>query len=378
MDIPLNRQRTWAQPLRNLDPVLIATVLTLTVIGLFMIYSATHQSLATLGADPGTFVKRQAAALVVAVVLMVVLATLDYRLVKVYAGLFYVAMLVLLFLVKTPLGSVAKGAQRGFYIAGFQFSPSEWMKVSLIAFLATYLSELKRQDLSPQDVIRATSLAVVPMFLVFLQPDIGTSIVLATILVVILFLAGARLRQLVILGVAAIVLLVAAFQVGLVKDYQKARLLGFLDPANSSAAAHYNQDQSLITIGSGGMFGTGYLHGTQTNLDFVPEQHTDFIFTVVGEEFGFVGAVVVLLFYAVLLWRAFRVALLSKDAFGTYLAGGIAAMFAIQMFVNIGMTVGIMPITGIPLPFISYGGSSLIASYMAIGLLLSIQLRRTA
>ena len=162
------------------------------------------------------------------------------------------------------------------------------------------------------------------------------------------------------------------------KDYQKARLLGFLDPANSPKAAIYNQSQSEITIGSGGMFGTGYLHGTQTNLDFVPEQHTDFIFTVVGEEFGFVGAVVVLLFYAILLWRALRVAMLSKDPFGTYLAAGIAAMFAIQMFVNIGMTVGIMPITGIPLPFVSYGGSSLIASYMAIGLLLSIQLRRHA
>jgi rod shape determining protein RodA len=378
MEVPVNRQRSWVQPFRNLDPVLIATVLALTVVGLFMIYSATHQSLATLHADTGTFVKRQVAALVVAVVLMVFMASLDYRLVKVYSGLFYAGMLVLLFLVKTPLGSAAKGAQRGFYVGGFQFSPSEWMKVALIAFLATYLSELKRQDLSLENIIRATALAVVPMFLVFLQPDIGTSIVLATILVTTLVVAGARFRHLGILAVAAIVLLAGAFQVGLVKDYQKARLLGFLDPANSPQAAGYNQSQSLITIGSGGMFGTGYLHGTQTNLDFVPEQHTDFIFTVVGEEFGFVGAVMVLLFYAVLLWRAFRVAMLSKDPFGTYLAAGVAAMFAIQMFVNIGMTVGIMPITGIPLPFVSYGGSSLIASYMAIGLLLSIQLRRYA
>ena len=378
MDIPLNRQRTWVQPFRNLDPVLLASVVALTVVGLFMIYSSTHQSLATLHADTGTFVKKQVAALVVAVILMVFVASLDYRLVKVYAGLFYVGMLVLLFLVKTPLGGAAKGAQRGFYIAGFQFSPSEWMKVALIAFLATYLSELKTRELTLRHVVRATAIAVVPMFLVFLQPDIGTSIVLATILVATLVLAGARFRYLAILAVAAIVILAGAFQVGLVKDYQKARLLGFLDPANSPQAAIYNQSQSLITIGSGGMFGTGYLHGTQTNLDFVPEQHKDFIFTVVGEEFGFVGAVVVLLLYAVLLWRAFRVAILSKDPFGTYLATGVAAMFAIQMFVNIGMTVGIMPITGIPLPFVSYGGSSLIASYMAIGMLLSIQLRRSA
>ena len=177
-------------------------------------------------------------------------------------------------------------------------------------------------------------------------------------------------------ALAAVVLLVSAFQLGLVKSYQIDRLRAFLDPQNSSQAAGYNQEQSQITIGSGGMFGTGYLHGTQTNLDFVPEQHTDFIFTVVGEEFGFVGAVVMLLFYAILLWRAFRVAMLSKDPFGTYIAAGIAAMFAIQMFVNVGMTVGIMPITGIPLPFVSYGGTSLIANYMAVGMLLSIQMRR--
>jgi len=379
MDIPVGKSRSWTEPLKNLDPVLLATVLALSVVGLFMIYSATHQSLEALNVDTGTFVKRQVAALVVAFVLLVFMASLDYRLVKVYSGLFYAGMLVLLFLVKTPLGTAAKGAQRGFYIAGFQFTPSEWMKVALIAFLATYLSELKRQgDLSLRDVLRATVIAAVPMSLVFIQPDIGTTIVLATVLVAILVLAGARFRHLGILAMAAIVLLVGAFQVGLVKDYQKARLLGFLDPANSPKAAIYNQSQSEITIGSGGMFGTGYLHGTQTNLDFVPEQHTDFIFTVVGEEFGFVGAVVVLLFYAILLWRALRVAMLSKDPFGTYLAAGIAAMFAIQMFVNIGMTVGIMPITGIPLPFVSYGGSSLIASYMAIGLLLSIQLRRHA
>src|SRR5439155_26094079 len=216
------------------------------------------------------------AALVVAFVLLVFMASLDYRLVKVYSGLFYAGMLVLLFLVKTPLGTAAKGAQRGFYIAGFQFTPSEWMKVALIAFLATYLSELKRQgDLSLRDVLRATVIAAVPMSLVFIQPDIGTTIVLATVLVAILVLAGARFRHLGILAMAAIVLLVGAFQVGLVKDYQKARLLGFLDPANSPKAAIYNQSQSEITIGSGGMFGTGYLHGTQTNLDFVPEQHTD-------------------------------------------------------------------------------------------------------
>jgi len=378
VDYAAHKPKSWAEPFRNIDPVLIATVLALTVVGLFMIYSSTHQSLQALGADTGVFVKKQLVALAVAVGVLLFMAGLDYRLIKVYSGLFYAGTLGLLFLVKTPLGTAAKGAQRGFYLFGFQFTPSEWMKVGLIMFLASYLAELKRQDLGLQDVIRATAIAAVPMLLVFIQPDIGTTIVLAAALVAVLVVAGARARHLGFLALAAIVLLVGAFQMGLVKSYQIDRLRAFLDPQNSSQAAGYNQEQSLITIGSGGVFGTGYMHGTQTNLDFVPEQHTDFIFTVVGEEFGFAGAVVVLLFYAILLWRAFRVAMLSKDPFGTYLAVGIATMFAIQMFVNIGMTLGIMPITGIPLPFVSYGGSSLIASYMAVGMLLSIQMRRHA
>ena len=220
------------------------------------------------------------------------------------------------------------------------------------------------------------TIAAVPMFLVLLQPDVGTTIVLATILVGVVIVAGARVRHLGVLALAAAIFLAGAFQVGLIKQYQIDRLTGFLDPKNDAAAAHYNRDQSEIAIGSGGLTGTGYLRGIQTNLDFVPEQHTDFIFTVVGEQFGFVGAMLLLVLYAVLLWRAFRTAMASKDPFGTYVAAGIAAMFAVQMFVNIGMTLGIMPITGIPLPFVSYGGSSLIANFMAVGLLLSIQMRR--
>ena len=376
MDYAAQRPKSWLEPLRNIDPMLITTVVALTVAGLFMIYSATHQSLQALGLDTGLFVKKQLVALAIAVALLLFMAGLDYRVIKVYAGLFFIGMVFLLFLVKTPLGTAARGSQRGFYLFGFQFTPSEWMKVGLIMFLAAYLAELKRQDLTLRHVIRATAIAALPMLLVFVQPDIGTTIVLAAVLVAMLVVGGARARHLGFLALAAIVLLVGAFQMGLVKSYQVDRLRAFLDPQNSSQAAGYNQEQSLITIGSGGIWGTGYLHGTQTNLDFVPEQHTDFIFTVVGEEFGFVGAVLVLLCYAVLLWRAFRVAMLSKDPFGTYIAAGIAAMFAIQMFVNIGMTLGIMPITGIPLPFVSYGGSSLLTNFLAIGLLENIHMRR--
>jgi rod shape determining protein RodA len=376
MDVAATRGRSWVGPLRRLDPVLITTVLALTVIGMFMIYSATHQSLQALHLDTGQFVKKQATALVVAVALLLLVATFDYRIAKAYAGLFYVAMVVLLLLVRSPLGTAAKGAQRGFYLFGFQFTPSEWMKVALIAMLAAFLAELKRQDLSLRDVLRATAIAGLPMFLVFVQPDVGTTIVLAGILVTSLVVASARPRHLGVLALAGVILFVGAFQMGLVKQYQIDRLTAFLDPANDPQGARYNLEQSQIAIGSGGVFGRGYLKGTQTNLDFVPEQHTDFIFTVVGEEFGFVGAVVLLLLYAVLLWRAFRIAMACKDPFGTYLAAGIAVMFAIQMFVNVGMTVGIMPITGIPLPFVSYGGSSLIANFIAVGLLLSIEARR--
>ena len=160
------------------------------------------------------------------------------------------------------------------------------------------------------------------------------------------------------------------------REYQLERVRALFDPANVSESAHWNREQAEIAIGSGGLTGLGYLRGTQTNLDFVPEQHTDFIFTVAGEEFGFVGAVTMLLLFAVLLWRALRIALLAKDPFGTYVAAGIASMFAIQMFVNVGMTIGIMPITGITLPFVSYGGSSLLANSVAVGMLLNIHMRR--
>jgi rod shape determining protein RodA len=200
--------------------------------------------------------------------------------------------------------------------------------------------------------------------------------VLLAILVGILVVAGARARHLGVLALTAIVLIFGALQLGLVKDYQIARLTAFFDPQNDPQRSDYNRTQAEIAIGSGGLLGRGYLKGTQTNLDFVPEQHTDFIFTVIGEEFGFVGAIFVLMLFALLIWRAVRIALLAKDPFGTYLAAGIASMLAIQVFVNVGMTLGIMPITGIPLPFVSYGGSSFLTNCAAVGLLLNIHMRR--
>lgn len=365
-------------PIRHVDGVLLLAVVGLVVAGLLMVYSATHQSLDAIGLDPGTYLKRQATFAALGMVVVMLVASFDYRFLRIYAGMVYAGALVLLLLVRTPLGTTVKGSQRWFELFGFQLTPSELTKIALILMLAAYLSELRRSgaDLSLQELYSATAIAALPALLVFLQPDLGTSIVLASILVGMLVVAGTRGRHLAILALTAIVLIFGGLQLGLVKEYQIARITGFLDPENDPQRRDWNRQQAEIAIGSGGLTGTGYLEGSQTNLDFVPEQHTDFIFTVVGEEFGFVGAITMLLAFAVLLWRAFRIALLSKDPFGTYVAAGIASMFAIQIFVNVGMTIGIMPITGITLPFVSYGGSSLLTNAIAVGLLESVHMRR--
>ena len=363
--------------IRGVDLVLVVAVVALAVIGLFAIYSATHQSPSAIGLDPGRFVKRQVTFLGVGLVVLMIAASFDYRLLKVYAGIAYVSSLALLVLVQTPLGTTVRGSQRWFEMFGFQLAPSEIAKLALIAMLAAFLSEI-RGELTLREMFRATGLAAIPGVLVFLQPDLGTSIVFAAILFGILIVAGARARYLGILALTAVVLIFAGFQVGLVEDYQVERLRAFLDPANVDQNARYNREQAEIAIGSGGLLGLGYLQGTQTNLDFVPEQHTDFVFTVVGEEFGFAGAATLLALYALVLWRAFRIASLSRDPFATLLASGIASMLALQMFVNVGMNIGIMPITGIPLPFVSYGGSSLLLNFASIGLLLNLHMRRSA
>jgi rod shape determining protein RodA len=372
--------RVWAderRPIRHLDPVLLVTTMLLAAAGLFLVYSATHQSLDALHLDPAQFVKKQFTAFVLGFVLLILVAAFDYRFYKVYAGFIYGAVVVTLVIVRfTPLGSNPSGAQRWFTFGGFQLTPSEFAKIALILMIAAVLSELRTAEPMLVDVLRVTMIAIVPMGLVFIQPDIGTTIVLVAILVGTLVVAGTRPRHLAVLAVTACVLLFGAFQLNVIKGYQLDRLVAFLDSGSDTQGANYNRNQAEIAIGAGGLLGQGYLHGKLTNLDFVPEQHTDFIFTALGEEFGFVGAAFMLALFAILMWRAIRIAYLSKDGFGTYVASGIAAMFAIQMFVNVGMVIGIMPITGIPLPFVSYGGSSMLANFIAVGLLLNIHMRR--
>jgi rod shape determining protein RodA len=373
--------RVWAderRPIRHVDWVLLLLILVLTIVGLVLLHSI---SAAT--PDEAAFwlvrVMKQGATAGFGLLVVVLIAAFDYRFFKVYAGFIYLAALAALVLVKIPgIGATDPSgvAQRWFSIAGIQITPSEITKVCVIVMLAAILSEIRAPEPTLSDLVRVLAIAAVPLVLVFIQPDIGTSIVLAAIVVGMLIVAGTRLKHLLVLTATGLVLIGLAFQLGVIQDFQRERLTAFLDRANVSEDARYNLDQSLIAVGSGGLFGRGYLKGTQTNLDYVPRQHTDFIFTVAGEEFGFVGAMFVLLLYALILWRAIRIATLSKDPFGTLVAAGIASMFAIQMFVNVGMVIGIMPITGIPLPFLSYGGSSILVSFAAIGMLESIHMRR--
>jgi len=374
--------RTFAQerrPVRHIDWVLIAIAVVLSVVGLFLLYSATSQTLRQGGFDPFDRVNKQAITMILGVGVAIALASVDYRFWKIYAGFIYVGTIVSLILVRVPgIGSTDSTgtAQRWFAVGPLQLTPSELTKLAIIITLGAVLANIRTPEPTLSDLAKVLILAALPLALVFLGPDIGTSIAIVAIVVGMLIVAGTKLRHLLVLSVVGIVAIVLVFQTSAIQDFQRERLLAFLYPQQVSSDVRYNLDQSLIAVGSGGLLGKGYLQGIQTNLDYVPEQHTDFIFTVAGEEFGFVGALAVLALYALLLWRAIRIAWLSKDPFGSYVASGIASMFAIQMFVNVGMVIGIMPITGIPLPFLSYGGTSILVSFGAIGLLESIHMRR--
>ncbi len=376
--------RTFAQerrPIRHVDWFLLVLALGLSAVGLLLLYSATNQTLRQDGLDPLTRVNKQAFTIGLGLVVLIVTVSFDYRFLKIYAAFVYLLSILALVLVRIPgLGATDETgtAQRWFNVSGLQITPSEFTKLALIIMLGAVLAGIRRTQPNLVDLSKVLVLSLVPLVLVFLQPDIGTSIGITAIVVGMLIVAGTRLRHLLVLSAVGIVVITFVFQTGAIEDFQRQRLTAFLDPASVSADVRYNLDQSLIAVGSGGLFGKGYLQGSQTNLDYVPEQHTDFIFTVAGEEFGFVGAMALLALFALLMWRAIRIAWLAKDPFGTYVATGIASMFAIQMFVNIGMVIGIMPITGIPLPFLSYGGTSILVSFAAIGLLESIHMRRFA
>jgi rod shape determining protein RodA len=277
-------------------------------------------------------------------------------------------------------GFAARGSRRSFELPFFSFQPSELGKLLLVLALAGFVIDGARRGSERQRTVRYLCLGLAPAALVFLQPDLGTSLVLAVATLAVMYFGGVRWTHFAVIGAAivalvALVLVVApAIGTPVLKGYQEQRLTSFLHPSQDPSDAGYQQNQAKIAIGSGGKTGRGN-QATQTRLDFVPERHTDFIFAVIGERYGFMGAAFVLSLYALLFWRALRIVTLSKNSYGTLVAGGIAVSLLFQVFVNVGMNLGIMPITGIPLPLMSYGGSSVLATFLAIGVLQSINVQ---
>ncbi|HVE98354.1 MAG TPA: rod shape-determining protein RodA [Mycobacteriales bacterium] len=384
--VQLRHRETWRErilerdsPLRRLDWILVAAATSLGVIGAVLVWSATRPRLEAADGDPQAYLKRHCLNLLIGLALGAVAALVDYRMLRAYAPIVYAASCLGLVAVLIPgVGSVINGSQSWIEVGGgFQIQPSEFAKVALVVGMAMILGEKRDGEDDPRDsdVLLVLALAAVPMLLIFLQPDFGTMMVFVFTILGVIAVSGAPARWvagLVTLGVAAGW---AILHFDMLKDYQVERFTSFANPTANLGTAGYNVNQARIAIGSGGFRGSGLFKGTQTTGQFVPEQQTDFVFTVAGEELGFVGAGLVLLLLAIVLWRGIQIAANAGDAFGTLVASGVVSWFAFQSFVNIGMTLGIMPVTGLPLPFVSYGGSSMFATMIAIGLLCNVHMR---
>ncbi len=357
----------------RVDVLLLLAALGLIACSVYTIASATRGD---IPGQPNYYVYRQAAYGGVGILFMLVLSRVDYSRFREWKAGLYAAMIALIVAV-FALGGVARGSKRALELPFFNFQPSELGKVLLIVTLSAFTLDRMRRLSERETTSRMMLLALVPAMLVIAQPDLGSGLVYIAIAVAILFVAGTSLTHFAGLGalaaVALSVVLVAAPAAGVtvLKPYQKDRLTAFLNPTENPAKQGYQQAQSLVAVGAGGKTGRGEA-ATQTKLDFLPEHHTDFIFSVVGEEFGFMGAALVLSLFALLIWRCLRILTMSKNLYGCLVAAGITAMLMFQIFVNVGMTIGIMPITGVTLPLLSYGGSSVIVTFMAIGLLQSI------
>ena len=356
--------------LRRTDLTLIAAAAAIVIMSLVIIGSATHVN--TPSEERYWFVQRQGISIIVDIALAIFLMNFDYKILQRYGNHFYVFNLILLILVML-IGQTALGAQRWIALGPISIQPSEFSKLIMIIALAA-LMEKRGRIRSLSDLTPVAGYVLVPFLLVLKQPDLGTSLVFLAIFFGMVFVAGIRLR--ILFGIFGLGLAAMPVLWHFLKDYQKMRIMVFMDPNVDPLGAGYHIIQSKIAIGSGLLFGKGLFGGTQSQLNFLPENHTDFIFSVVGEELGFVGCAVLLLLYLIVLWRGIKIAQDASDTFGRLLAVGITSMIAFHVLVNVGMTMGIMPVTGIPLPLMSYGVSSLTTNIMAIAILLNIQLRR--
>jgi rod shape determining protein RodA len=359
-----------------MDPLLLLAAVAL--IG-FSIFTLAQATLHDVPGDPYYYVKRQSIYAGFGLIGMFALTQIDYsRLRELRVGIYTLmfASIVLVFV----FGAAARGSRRSFDLSFFNFQPAELGKVLLVLALAGFVIDGARRGSPRQRTARYLLFGLAPAALVFVQPDLGTSLVLVVVTLAVMFMAGVRWSHFVAIAagfaimVTAVLVVAPAAGTPVLKGYQEQRLTSFLHPSEDPRDAGYQQNQAKIAIGSGEKTGRGD-QATQTRLDFVPERTTDFIFAVVGERYGFLGAAFVLSLFALLIWRALRVMTLSKNLYGTLVAGGITAMLMFQVFVNVGMSLGIMPITGIPLPLMSYGGSSVLATFLAIGVLQSVSMQ---
>ena len=361
------------------DAVLTAAVALLLIIGTLLVYAATRDWYARNGLDPQYYLKRHVINIAIGIALAYGTTVIDYRLLRAYTPIFWgLAVLGLIIVLIPGLGSSVNGARAWISLpGGFQIQPAELAKIAIIIGMSMLLSERShdRNEPSSRDVLQALVIAGIPVLLIIVQPDMGTAFIISASVITIVAVSGAPSRWVVGLLVLAILMATVATQTGVISEYQLKRLQTFVDPTADTQGAGYQLRQARITVGSGGLLGTGLFNGPQTNGRFVPEQQTDFIFTVAGEELGFLGSGVIIFLYLLILMRAFAIARRTNDPFGRLVITGVIAWFAFQIFENIGMTLGLMPMTGVPLPFISYGGSSMFATLIGFGLLQNIHAR---
>jgi rod shape determining protein RodA len=369
-------QRAFARnsALHRLDGVLLAAVLALSLIGTLLVWSATAATLREQGSDPHTYLFKQLINIVIGLMLMLGVTLLDYRQLRTYAPALYGVSLLGLVAV-LAVGTPVNGSKSWITVpGGNQIEPSEFAKLAIILMAAAFLSEMRHANGRPtmRAVVMTLGMAIVPLALVVKEPDLGVTILMLLTVLGLIALSGIKLRWLGLGLACAALCVLAVFKLHLLKAYQLGRLTAFLHPDADPQGSGYSAAQAKLAIGSGGLFGQGLFHGSLISGNFIPEQHTDFIFAVAGNELGFVGAAAIIALLALLMLRALRIAARADDVFGMLVASGIVIWFAVQSFINVGMTIGIMPVTGLPLPFVSYGGSAMFADMIAIGALQSV------
>lgn len=373
------KRKKFKESISGYDRWLTISVVAMLFIGTLLVYAATKNWFASQGLDPQYYLKRHILNIIIGSLLAYGTTLIDYRLIRAYTPFVYIAgLLGLIAVLIPPLGSRVNGARSWIsFPGGFQLQPAELAKIAVIIGMAMILSESRDRDDAPSssDILKALAVAVVPMLLIIIQPDLGETLIISAAVIAIIGVSGAPSRWVVGLLILGAVGSFVAVKTGVVHDYQVNRLQSFIDPTADPQQTGYQLRQSRITIGSGGLIGKGLFNGPQTNGRFVPEQQTDFIFTVAGEELGFLGSGFILLLFGIFFFRAFLIAKRTEDLFGKLVVVGVIAWFAFQMYENIGMAMGMMPMTGVPLPFMSYGGSSMFANLIGLGLLQNVHLR---